>query len=510
MSQRRMQADPRTFSSVSGKRDHLSVETQPVGVTATIHVEAVWEHRRRIPFANSAAETPRRCHSLTASILGMPDASVVACFPRSRQPGGGRANFRGTGKSLQSALASVARRNYLTLRPPITTKKAPTRPPHTLVPGCATLTRQRLCKTASRMIRQKESFGDQMKYSAPLDGVRTIAILPVLLLHAGTPLMGGGRLGVDVFFVLSGFLITRILAGEHHRTGRIDIPRFYVRRLNRLWPPMLAMLVVFMLTGPLVFRNFDVSKNALDSFISAIYMADYSRSLGLPPTYLAHMWSLSIEEHFYLIWPIAMLLLLKLRRRHAMGALIVIFIAATMWRHWEFFRVGWSIYNRFDTHATGLILGCIVGLSRWKLPSYISILGLAGLIATIAWSSFNTRFRLVTVGFTAAEISTALLILAEPRWLGAAPLAWIGKMSYGIYLWHYPAARVLRQYDIPWEIQLLTITAFGVAMATLSYYTLEAHFRRRRSARIDRNRDDVHVEVVVGSGGPGPGIVNRI
>ena len=83
-----MQADPRTFSSVSGKRDHLSVETQPVGVTATIHVEAVWEHRRRIPFANSAAETPRRCHSLTASILGMPDASVVACFPRSRQPGG--------------------------------------------------------------------------------------------------------------------------------------------------------------------------------------------------------------------------------------------------------------------------------------------------------------------------------------------------------------------------------------------------------------------------------------
>lgn len=83
-----MQADPRTFPRVSGKRDHLSVETQPVGVTATIHVEAVWEHRRRIPSANSAAETPRRCHSLTASILGMPDASVVACFPRSRQPGG--------------------------------------------------------------------------------------------------------------------------------------------------------------------------------------------------------------------------------------------------------------------------------------------------------------------------------------------------------------------------------------------------------------------------------------
>lgn len=273
---------------------------------------------------------------------------------------------------------------------------------------------------------------------------------------------------------------------------------------------MLAMLVAFMLAGPLLFYDFDISKNALDSFMSAIYMADYARTLGYPPTLLLHMWSLSIEEHFYLAWPVVLLGLLKLHRRQALVAILLLFAGATIWRQWEYMRVGWMIYHRLDTHASGLLLGCFVGLARWRLPSYFGLIGLTGIAATIVWASSNTNFRLATAGFTAAEISAAMLIMSEPRWLGAAPLAWLGKMSYGIYLWHYPAARVLRQYDLPWEVHLLVISCFGIGLAAISYYTLEAHFRRRKSRLTNRDTDVADVVAVVGARSPRARVVDRV
>lgn len=336
-----------------------------------------------------------------------------------------------------------------------------------------------------------------MRYSPALDGLRAIAIAVVVLFHARVPLAWGGFLGVDVFFVLSGFLISSLLLAELDATGTVGLRAFYMRRLVRLTPALLLMLAVYSAIAPLAWPE---DSHANQVAIAAAYVSDYVIALaGTPPGQLSHTWSLSVEMHFYLLAPIALLWAARrFSTRRLLAAAALLYVAATCWRlvmlaagqSWQ------EVYYRFDTHLSGLVLGCLLSLLvrdpgalyavRRRLPSlrfWLPVLVLAFCI--LPWGNR----AVAAIGFTAVELGTAALLLAVQdkdsaavRLLSHTALVWVGKMSYGIYLWHYPVFRLLRE-DLPWHQVLLLGVPLSVALAALSFYTIEAWARRLRLSR---------------------------
>jgi peptidoglycan/LPS O-acetylase OafA/YrhL len=327
-----------------------------------------------------------------------------------------------------------------------------------------------------------------MKYVPALDGVRAIAILFVVLYHARTRHMGlpGGFLGVDVFFVLSGYLITRLLADERAGSGTIRLGRFYLKRARRLYPALLLMLAGYLCLAPHFFSAIPLRKHIQDAAVSALYLTDYAPFFHAYPARIGYTWSLAVEEHYYLIWPLLLLLLLKLPRKAAIASAFGLFVLATAWRWGSLELSGnwWGTYLRFDTRMSGLLLGGAFGLwqpnVRWRLG--IGLGGLAGLLAMVSTQQLKSDASLV-YGVLATEISSLGLILGATslpvlRW---PAMVWIGRMSYGWYLWHLLLMRILRVAGMRtfWE-QLLIGGGLSLLIAAVSYYTIERLFRVQR------------------------------
>jgi peptidoglycan/LPS O-acetylase OafA/YrhL len=203
---------------------------------------------------------------------------------------------------------------------------------------------------------------------------------------------------------------------------------------------------------------------------------------------LGQMWSLSIEEHFYLLWPLTLAYLLRKHSRK--DAMIVMALAVVIMWCWRYvciyyFAQGWTkIYVRFDTHATGLTIGCILALvGAHRLPKGSGWVG-AALIATAAAFYPWNQYASLKYGIPMAEVGTALLLvgLQQPGALrtifSLRPLPYLGKLSYGIYLWHYPIFVYLREQHGHWHAFLIGVPV-SVALAALSYHTVEAYFRRQ-------------------------------
>lgn len=169
-----------------------------------------------------------------------------------------------------------------------------------------------------------------MPYVPALDGIRAIAVLLVVFFHAQTPGFHAGYLGVDVFFVLSGFLITSLLLGELASTGGIHLRRFYFRRLARLMPPLIGLIALYLVLAPLVWPEH--AHHIRDAFIAGFYLSDYSVVADVHPVMLKHSWSLSIEQHYYLLWPLLLLLIVRFRPKEIIGILFGLYIASTLWR----------------------------------------------------------------------------------------------------------------------------------------------------------------------------------
>ena len=212
----------------------------------------------------------------------------------------------------------------------------------------------------------------KLDYNPALDGLRGVAILLVVLSHAHVPLFDGAFLGVDLFFVLSGFLITSLLLMEQQSNGRLQYWRFYRRRFFRLMPALALFLATYCLLAPLLWPGLDDVRQ--DALVSLLYLADYGIAFFDSPGTLLHMWSLSVEEHFYLVWPPLLALLLRFSKAGAVWRpLAALYLLSWAW------RVVWvvqgqqfyEIFFRFDTRASGLLAGCLLAALMVEKPAFI-------------------------------------------------------------------------------------------------------------------------------------------
>ena len=334
-----------------------------------------------------------------------------------------------------------------------------------------------------------------MQHNPALDGIRAIAVLAVIAFHAKVPGLLGGFVGVDVFFVLSGYLITRLLVDEHGRTGAIDCAGFYVHRLLRLTPALLLMLAVYLVAAPFVWPQTPMPAHLQDAGLAASYVSDYAQAFWSRPRFLVHTWSLSVEQHFYLLWPLVLLGLLRLTRSRAIGVLAGLYVAATAWRIYSCAVTDSldEIYYRFDTRLSGLMLGALLAMlgerSLAASPRAVMQLGaistvsLAALIVTAPWGEPIG----LAIHVMAAEVAAAGLIVVVVaghdtpfrRVLATGPMATIGVLSYGLYLWHYPIAFALRE-SLPWYWTITLTLPLSFVAAAVSYVTVERLGRRLR------------------------------
>lgn len=366
-----------------------------------------------------------------------------------------------------------------------------------------------------------------------LDGLRALAVVAVLLYHAGVAWIPGGFLGVEVFFVISGYLITALLVTERNRHGRIDLKAFWLRRARRLLPA-LYLVVVVTLGFAVLFLPREVAGLRGDALSAFGYVTNwylifgnesYFEAMGRP-SLLRHLWSLAVEEQFYLLWPPVVALGAAVgARRWRLRRLIVVALA-TAGISALLMALSYTpgidpsrIYYGTDTRATGLLLGAALAfvwrpgergpggicarlrtrgatgrLRRrwgWTRPA---LLDAAALITLAALAFFCLRLDefqplLYKGGFAAVGLTTAALIfvVAHPgarignAVLGCAPLRWIGKRSYGIYLWHWPVFMVTRPgMDVPLDGTTLLVLrlAATVLLAHLSYRYVEEPIRR--------------------------------
>jgi peptidoglycan/LPS O-acetylase OafA/YrhL len=389
---------------------------------------------------------------------------------------------------------------------------------------------------------QREPAADKTRrlgHIRALDGLRGIAILLVLVEHTETILvpgtvtvdagpLRGAFLGVDLFFVLSGFLITSLLLGEQADRNRVRFGSFYGRRALRLLPALYLMLFVHVcytvITGLSLHTEWLTVRGALLYVSNWTWKWDgFESAPGL-----GQLWSLAIEEQFYLVWPAIAILFLGMRRRTGIvfavmvaGILAVAIHRAVMWNDgtsWFF------LFLRTDTRADSLLVGALLAqlwVRGWSpRRGVVPVAWLATAILALAMVfARSTESFLYLGGFTLVAVCTAALILAaiDGRWSGTRllelrPLCTIGVVSYGIYLWHMPVFYVVNRYGSGWGAPARVIVAYSVTAVVTwaSWKFLEQPIlrwgrNRRTKSQVDSGAPEVKSAAPVAEGSSSPG-----
>ncbi|MSY19950.1 MAG: acyltransferase family protein, partial [Actinobacteria bacterium] len=317
-----------------------------------------------------------------------------------------------------------------------------------------------------------------VRHISSIDGLRAIAVTAVILYHLGITWIPGGFLGVDLFFVISGYVITRLILDSINQSSALDLRAFYAARLRRIYPAFIFMVICTIIFigvwAPEAIKRFlSDLPYALTGTINWFLVArhqDYFEAIGRPPL-LQHTWSLAVELQFYLIWPIILLTVLKYfgKKNIARIALLIAIISGVT-LFLVSLRLDQSnaqqishIYFGTDTHSLGLFLGSALAVS-W-IPQNLSadiakraqdvidgigVVGLLGLIATFLFID-ETNASLYRLAFPLAGIFGCLVIisLVHPAsrfapLISSAPFRWVGQRSYGIYIWHWVIFQVTR------------------------------------------------------------------
>ncbi len=364
------------------------------------------------------------------------------------------------------------------------------------------------------------------RYLPGLDGMRALAVIAVVLFHSPLMVATGGFLGVEVFFTISGYIITRALLTEREARGRIALGRFWLRRARRLLPA-LFLLLAGVAAWSALFAEGELAGLRRDMGAAFFYVTNWDLiATGESyfdswerPSLLRHLWSLAVEEQFYLIWPLLLIGgLAVLRKRRLLLALILAGAAVSAAAMAALHEPGGGvsrIYYGTDTRASGLLIGAALAFA-WSAPHAVArgriraaaegtglaLLGAAGLGALTGFvllldggSAFLYRG-----GFALTGVATAALIVAAThgrspftRLLGVRPLPWLGLRSYGIYLWHWPVMALTRPgVDVPLDGAALFAlqAAITLALAEASYRWVELPVRTGAIGRLRQRLRD--------------------
>ena len=341
-----------------------------------------------------------------------------------------------------------------------------------------------------------------IKYRSDIDGLRAIAVLSVILFHINAKWLPGGFLGVDIFFVISGYLITLILIKEVMETHKINIVNFYKRRIKRIIPALLFVLIPTFIAGFILMAPDDLmnlSKSMVWSFFSAANIYFFSSidtgyfATGSSELPLLHLWSLGVEEQFYILWPFVVLFLLTYVKSIKKRILIasIMFVSSLIWAQAVIVSDHSFAYYMLFTRAWELLGGAIVALlvhAGFRTKNIVNeLMALAGLLSIILSLIFVSESDPVPgIAALPVIIGATLLILSGVsyktyvgRILSFKVFVAIGLVSYSAYLWHWPILAFIRYALIEINFTItLAVILFTFTMATTSYFLIESPLRK--------------------------------
>jgi peptidoglycan/LPS O-acetylase OafA/YrhL len=304
-----------------------------------------------------------------------------------------------------------------------------------------------------------------------IDGLRALSALVVFFRHANRSWASGGAIGVDIFFVISGFVIARSLLCEYEKTGTVEILRFYARRAVRLWPALIVMALTIWALYP---TQETLTREVIPS---VFYFSNWSKTFYQFPFIIGHCWTLGVEEQFYLLFPFVLLVCVRWMKQ-AVPGLLSIAVAVAIWRG-HLYLEGYETYFRFDTRCDALLIGAslaFLNVDSLKRLSSAFIVAAVFLVACVGFGNERQEWMFLG-GDTLVAVAAAVIlarIAAQPssrvvRFLETPALRDFGRISYAFYLWHFP---VMHLFD---GSRIKTPAAFVVslALAIASWFIVE-------------------------------------
>lgn len=361
-------------------------------------------------------------------------------------------------------------------------------------------------------------------YRLDIQGLRAIAVLLVFFSHVGDSIFAGGFIGVDVFFVISGYVITQLILVENYKTGKFNFLRFYAKRLKRLMPALLLMILctlvaLYWLLPLYIFESQIDSSLSATAWVSNIYFLfqnnNYFSNLDGSGNFFLHTWSLGIEEQFYLVWPLLLVFLFFLKKpKNGLYLGLITITALSLILHFSLSSYSdlYSFYlmpTRFWQFSLGGIAAYLQlnqnnkQTNTHKLNGFLYGIGLALIIFAAVY--LNSGYRYPYVYVLIPSIGSFLLLISYENkgiWLqdllSKGPMVWLGNLSYSLYLWHWPVILFIEQYDLGsgW-VQILFAFSCTLLISTLAYYLVENPIRKLKPNKTYIEQISALVSVIV-------------